>query len=70
MDGVWIGEWNLLNTYKSLSLIHTLYNSQQHALTLLSLLYVHGLLPGNGFQRRRFLSFRVHVLTGRRLSHN
>jgi hypothetical protein len=27
-------------------------------------------LSGNGFQRHNFLSFCVHVLTGRRLSHN
>jgi hypothetical protein len=60
---------DLLNTYRSqlqvtiaLSLIHTLYNSLQHALSLLSLLYLHRLSPGNGFQRRSFISFRVHVL--------
>jgi hypothetical protein len=45
-----------------------LYNSHQHALSLLSLLYLHQLLSGNGFQRRSFLSFRVYVLTGRQLS--
>jgi hypothetical protein len=53
-----------------MSLIHTLYNSLQQALRLLSLLYLHRLSPGNGFQRRSFIGFRVHVLTGRRLSHN
>jgi hypothetical protein len=35
-----------------------------------SLIYLHQLSPGNGFQRRSFLSFRVLLLTGRRLSHN
>jgi hypothetical protein len=45
-------------------------NSLQHARRLLSLLYLHRLSPGNGFQRRSFLSFHVHVLTGRRPSHN
>jgi hypothetical protein len=50
--------------------IHTLYNSLQHALYLFSLLYLHRLSPGNGFQRRSFLSFYVHTLTGRRLSPN
>jgi hypothetical protein len=53
-----------------LSLIHTLYNSLQQALSLLSLLYLHRLSPGSGFQRRSFLSYRVRTLTGRRLSHN
>jgi hypothetical protein len=52
-----------------LSLIHTLYNSLQHALILLSLLRLHRLSPGNGFQSRSFLSFSIHVLTGRGLSH-
>jgi hypothetical protein len=26
--------------------------------------------PGNGFQRRNFFDFRVHVFNGRRLYHN
>jgi hypothetical protein len=52
-----------------LSLIHTSCNSLQHSLRLLSLLYLHRLSPGNGFQRRSFLSHRVHFLTGWRLSH-
>jgi hypothetical protein len=38
--------------------------------SLLGLLYLRRLSPGNGFQSRSFLSFRVHVLTGRRLYHN
>jgi hypothetical protein len=50
--------------------IHTLYNSLQHVLNILSLLCLHWLSPGNGFQRRSFLSFRDHFLTCRRLSHN
>jgi hypothetical protein len=33
-----------------LSLIHTHYNSLQHTLSLPSLLYLHWLSPGNGFQ--------------------
>jgi hypothetical protein len=28
------------------------------------------LSPGNDFQRRSFLNFRLHVLTGLRLSHS
>jgi hypothetical protein len=55
---------DLFNTYRSylqlsiaLSLIHTLYNSLQHALCLLSLLCLHQSLPGSGFQRRRSLNF-------------
>jgi hypothetical protein len=44
----------------ALSLIHTLYNSLQHALNLLNMLYLHRLLPGNGFQSR---SFSASVLT-------
>jgi hypothetical protein len=45
-------------------------SSLQHALNLLSLMYLHQSLSGNGFQRRSFLSFRVHVLTDQRLSHD
>jgi hypothetical protein len=56
IDGVWIG--NLI--YWTLT---------EHALRFLSLLYLHWLSTGNGFQRRSFLSFRVHVLSGRRLLH-
>jgi hypothetical protein len=60
----------IINTNIDLSLIHTLYNLLQHTLSFLSMLYLHRLSPGNGFQRRSFLSFRVHIHTGRRLSHN
>jgi hypothetical protein len=52
-----------------LLLIHIPSSSPQHVLSLLSLLCFHQ-LSGNGFQRRRFLKFCVHVLTDRRLSHN
>jgi hypothetical protein len=52
----------------SLSLIHTLSSSLQHV-CLLSLLCLHQSLSGNGFQRHKSLNFRVHVRTGRRLSH-
>jgi hypothetical protein len=52
------------------SLTHALYSLLQHVQSLLSLLYLRRLSPGNGFQRRSFLSFRIHVLTGRRLSHD
>jgi hypothetical protein len=58
-DAVWIGK--LLNAYRSwqqltiaLSLIHTLSNSLQQVLILLSLLCLHQSLSGN--------DFRVHVL--------
>jgi hypothetical protein len=53
----------------ALTLIHAIDNSLQHALRLLILLHLHRLSPGNGFERRSFLSFRVHVLTGWRPSH-
>jgi hypothetical protein len=53
----------------ALSLIHTLCSSLKHALSFLSLLCLHRLSPGNGSQRRRSLSFRVHVLTCWRMSH-
>jgi hypothetical protein len=43
----------------SLSLVHTLYTSLQHALSLLSVLCLHGLSHGNGSQRRRFLIFQI-----------
>jgi hypothetical protein len=45
-------------------------NSLQNVRSLLSLLYLHRLSPGNGFQRRSFLSFHVHFLTDRQPSHN
>jgi hypothetical protein len=45
-------------------------NSLHHTWSLLSLLYLHWLSPGNDFQCRSFLSYHVNVLTGRRLSHN
>jgi hypothetical protein len=54
----------------ALPLIHTRYNLLEHALSLFSLLYLHRLSPGNGFQRRSFLGFRVYVLSAWRLSHN
>jgi hypothetical protein len=41
----------------------------QHALCFLSLLCLHG-LSGNGFQRRRSLSFHSNVLNDWRLSRN
>jgi hypothetical protein len=51
-----------------ISLIHTLYNSLQHPLSLPSLLCLHQSLSGNGFQHRSFLSFCVHALIGRGLT--
>jgi hypothetical protein len=59
----------LTSNYSGIANSHTLRSLQQ-ALCLLSLVYLHRLSPGNGFQRRSFLSFRVHVLTGRQMSHN
>jgi hypothetical protein len=32
--------------------------------------YLHRLSPGNGFQRRIFLSFPLQIRTGRRMSQN
>jgi hypothetical protein len=49
--------------YSVIAKSHTL----QHALNLLSLLYLSRLSPGNGFIRH---SYCVHVLTGRQLSYN
>jgi hypothetical protein len=51
-------------------LIHTLCSSPQHVQSVLSLLYLHQLLPGNGFQCRSFLGFHVYVLMGWQLFHN
>jgi hypothetical protein len=50
--------------------IRALYNSLQRASSLLSLLCLHWLSLVNGSQRRRFLGFPVHVLTGWRLSYS
>jgi hypothetical protein len=55
--------------YSAITNSHTHCSSLRHALRLLSLLYLHRLSAGNGFQRRSFLSFRFHVHTDRRLSH-
>jgi hypothetical protein len=54
----------------ALSLIHALYNSLQHILSLLSPLCLHQPLSGNGNQRCSLLSFHVHALTGPRLFPN
>jgi hypothetical protein len=45
-----------------------LCSSLQHVRNVLSLSYLHCLSRTNGFQHRTFLSYRVHVLTSRRLS--
>jgi hypothetical protein len=61
MDGVLIGNWICWaltdRNYAvniALSLIHTLYNSLQYALSIFSLFCLHQSFPGNGFQRRTF----------------
>jgi hypothetical protein len=77
-DEVWIGNWiywtltdrSQLQVTLVLSLTHTLYNSLQHTLRLLSMLYLHRFSPSHGFQHHSFLSFRVHILTGRWMPHN
>jgi hypothetical protein len=64
IDGVWIGNriiGHLLNgTTRNFEVHYSTYIVLQFAV----------LSPGNGFQRRSFLNFGVHVLIGRRLSHN
>jgi hypothetical protein len=66
-DGVWIGNlicWQVqLQVTIALSLIHTLYNSLQHILSILSLLCLHQSLPDNGFQRHMFPVFWVLELS-------
>jgi hypothetical protein len=57
----------ITNNYSVIANSHTLCSSLQHIQSLLSLLYLHQLSPGNSFQ---CCSFCVHTLTGRRLSHN
>jgi hypothetical protein len=59
----------ITSNYSAIANSHTLQFITA-LISLLSLLYLHRLSPGNGFQRCSFLSFCVHVLTGRRLSHN
>jgi hypothetical protein len=44
----------------ALSLVHTICSSLQHVLILLSVLFVHRLLSGNGYRCRRSLNFRLH----------
>jgi hypothetical protein len=75
IDGVWmvIGfieylQIKIISSYSAKSDIFC--SSLQHVLNRLSLLCVHLSLSINGFQCRRSLEFRVHVLTGRQLSHN
>jgi hypothetical protein len=60
-DGVWIGNWIYwtltdlwLQVTIALSIIRTLYNSLQHAISLFNLLRIYQSLSGNGFQRRKF----------------
>jgi hypothetical protein len=64
IEGVWTGNWIHWTVRDRIAL------ALQHALGVLSLRDLHRFSPGNGFQRCRFLSFRAHVLTGRRLSPN
>jgi hypothetical protein len=51
-------------------LTHTCYISLQYALSVLSPLWLHQSLLGNGCQCRRFFNFRVHVRIGWLLSHD
>jgi hypothetical protein len=74
VDGVWIGNRvyctlrhnSYLQVTMALSLIHTFCNLLQNVRSILSL-YFHHLSPDNGFQRRSFPNFHVHVLISRRL---
>jgi hypothetical protein len=58
------------SNYNAIANSLTIYYSLQHALSLLSLKHLYRPSPGNGFHRRSFFRFRVHVFTGRQLSHN
>jgi hypothetical protein len=55
-DGVWIGNWIYWtltdHNYSVITNSHTLSSSLQHVLSLLSLLCLHQLVPGSGFQHR------------------
>jgi hypothetical protein len=78
VDGVWIGnriywdltECNYTSYYSANTNSHTHYSSLQDVPSPLSLLHLHQLSPGNGFQCRIIFNFCVHVLNDRRLFHN
>jgi hypothetical protein len=55
-----------VTTSKYNAVANSLYHVASH---VFSLLYLHRLSPGNGLQRRSFLSVRVRVLTGLQLFH-
>jgi hypothetical protein len=55
IDGVWFDNWIYwILKIVTTSNISAIVNSLHHALSLLSLLYLHRLSPDNGFQRRSF----------------
>jgi hypothetical protein len=74
--GLVIGVTELLtnitsNNYSTNINSHTLQLTTAHMKSSQSiLLYLHQLLPGNGFQCHSFLSFHIHFPTGWQLSHN
>jgi hypothetical protein len=59
INGVWIGNW-----------IYWTPTNRNYTLKFTTARTKSNQPASNGFQRRIFLSFRVHVLTGWRLSHN
>jgi hypothetical protein len=79
IDGVWIGELDLLNTcthhselqvITALSLISTLYKSQQHPLSLFQPTVFTSRSLATASNSGDCIAFRAHIVTVRRISRN